>query len=421
MSAGGRYIPVNSAYASPVIEKAGLGERRGVRGALLRKDTAEAGESTFCLEFIMGSVSLYHASAHDILTDKDVSTPSRNLNSTSSAWRPSVRNTPSSATAGFEGVLGSFGSPVSTPSRQKSMGEGGILDQSTGQTAWKERERTTSATDAAAGILPGSGGGPGWGKTGRWRSAAQQQEDEDALKVSTGLVSRFHVIRVDQRSANQRPNIAPLADKLDDPKPTVSTAVIPSTTPVAERDHQLEEPPTADAEQNVAAVTDDPQESQARQPESSKNEPETATIEWFYRDPFGNEQGKHNDPKTAWFDLDLRPTILQNRSIRRDPDAGVVHCQLLPERSPATSVFRNGVPYFTGSQGRNSERRTAILDPTRSQVAAQPSYSCSGFHSAFAYAHQYQHPERAHSTRPAKRHASSDVGRAPTKSRVYRR
>jgi hypothetical protein len=72
MSAGGRYIPVNSAYASPVIEKAGLGERRGVRGALLRKDTAEAGESTFCLEFIMGSVSLYHASAHDILTDKDV-------------------------------------------------------------------------------------------------------------------------------------------------------------------------------------------------------------------------------------------------------------------------------------------------------------------------------------------------------------
>jgi hypothetical protein len=202
MSAGGRYIPVNSAYASPVIEKAGLGERRGVRGALLRKDTAEAGESTFCLEFIMGSVSLYHASAHDILVDKDVSTPTRNLNSTSSAWRPSVRNTPSSATAGFEGVLGSFGSPVSTPSRQKSMGEGGILDQSTGQTAWKERERTTSATDAAAGILPGSGGGPGWGKTGRWRSAAQQQEDEDALKVSTGLVSRSYVLRVDKRSAN---------------------------------------------------------------------------------------------------------------------------------------------------------------------------------------------------------------------------
>jgi hypothetical protein len=171
----------------------------------------------------------------------------------------------------------------------------------------------------------------------------------------------------------------------------------------------------------VSAITDGQQENQARQPESGKNEPETATIEWFYRDPFGNEQGKHNGAKTASSDLDLRLTPLQNRSIRRDPDAGVVHCQLLPERSPATSVFRNGVPYFTGSQGRNSERRTAILDPARSQVAAQPSYSCSGFHSAFANAHQYQHSERAHSTRSAKRHASSDVGRASTKSRVYGR
>jgi hypothetical protein len=44
MSGGGRYIPVNGGFASPVIEKAGLVERRGVRGPLLRRDTAEAGE-----------------------------------------------------------------------------------------------------------------------------------------------------------------------------------------------------------------------------------------------------------------------------------------------------------------------------------------------------------------------------------------
>jgi hypothetical protein len=49
MSGGGRYIPVNSGYASPVIEKASLGERRGVRGALLRRDTTEAGKSTSLL------------------------------------------------------------------------------------------------------------------------------------------------------------------------------------------------------------------------------------------------------------------------------------------------------------------------------------------------------------------------------------
>ena len=116
--------------------------------------------------------------------DKEVSAPTRNLNSASSAWRPNVRSTPSSATAAFEGVLGSFGSALNTPSRQKGMSEGGILDHQTNQSAWKERERTTSSSDMAAGILPGSGGGPGWGKTGRWRSAAQQQEDEDASKVS---------------------------------------------------------------------------------------------------------------------------------------------------------------------------------------------------------------------------------------------
>jgi len=43
MSGGGRYIPAGG-FASPVIEKAGLVERRGVRGPVLRRDTAEAGE-----------------------------------------------------------------------------------------------------------------------------------------------------------------------------------------------------------------------------------------------------------------------------------------------------------------------------------------------------------------------------------------
>jgi hypothetical protein len=44
MSGGGRYIPANGGFASPVIEKAGLVERRGVRGPLVRRDTAEGGE-----------------------------------------------------------------------------------------------------------------------------------------------------------------------------------------------------------------------------------------------------------------------------------------------------------------------------------------------------------------------------------------
>jgi hypothetical protein len=113
--------------------------------------------------------------------DKEASTPTRTLNQSSSAWRPTPRNAPSAAGGSFEGVLGSFGSSVSTPSKQKGTAEIGSVDQPT--SAWKDRERNTSASDLAAGILPGSGGGPGWGKTGKWRSAAQQQEDEDALKV----------------------------------------------------------------------------------------------------------------------------------------------------------------------------------------------------------------------------------------------
>ena len=67
--------------------------------------------------------------------------------------------------------------------------------------------------------------------------------------------------------------------------------MIPSTTPVAERDHQLEEPETAAAEHNASAVIDDGQASQIR-PDSGRKEPDPATIDWFYRDPFGNEQGK---------------------------------------------------------------------------------------------------------------------------------
>ena len=114
-------------------------------------------------------------------------TPNRNLNQSSSAWRPTLRNTPASATGSFEGVLGSFGGGVSTPSKQKNGIESGSTDQIATPSAWKDRERVTSASDLAAGIMPGSGGGPGWGKTGRWRSAAQQQEDEDALKVGREL------------------------------------------------------------------------------------------------------------------------------------------------------------------------------------------------------------------------------------------
>lgn len=60
MSGGGRYIPAAAAgYASPVIEKAGLGERRGVRGATLRRDTAEAGESIVCNQSQAGYGSWY--------------------------------------------------------------------------------------------------------------------------------------------------------------------------------------------------------------------------------------------------------------------------------------------------------------------------------------------------------------------------
>jgi len=123
--------------------------------------------------------------------EKEVVTPNRNLNQSSSAWRPTLRNTPASATGSFEGVLGSFGGGVSTPSKQKNGIESGSTDQIATPSAWKERERVTSANDLAAGIMPGSGGGPGWGKTGRWRSAAQQQEDEDAMKVGREMNKRI--------------------------------------------------------------------------------------------------------------------------------------------------------------------------------------------------------------------------------------
>jgi len=83
-----------------------------------------------------------------------------------------------------------------------------------------------------------------------------------------------------------------LAEKSEEPKPSASTAVIPPATPVSERDHQLEEPQQPNGEQFPSTITDDLQDGKSRQPETSNAEPELASIEWFYRDPHGNEQGR---------------------------------------------------------------------------------------------------------------------------------
>lgn len=60
---------------------------------------------------------------------------------------------------------------------------------------------------------------------------------------------------------------------------------------MSERDHQLEEPQQPNGEQFASAITDGLQDSKPRQPETSNAEPDPASIQWFYRDPHGNEQG----------------------------------------------------------------------------------------------------------------------------------
>jgi hypothetical protein len=84
----------------------------------------------------------------------------------------------------------------------------------------------------------------------------------------------------------------PLADKSDEPKPSASTAVIPPATPTAERDHQLEEPERSQVEQTANSAMDESRGTEQRQPEVNGSEPDPATIDWYYRDPHGNEQGR---------------------------------------------------------------------------------------------------------------------------------
>jgi hypothetical protein len=123
----------------------------------------------------------------------------------------------------------------------------------------------------------------------------------------------------------QRPNLAPLGDRDEDPKPTESTAVIPPATPVDERDHQLDEHNSANVEQFVSSVVDEPHERQIEQV-SQPAEADPETIEWFYRDPSGLEQGKLSCR------LQCSPSDADSfsaRSIQGQANAGMVLCQLL--------------------------------------------------------------------------------------------
>ena len=81
------------------------------------------------------------------------------------SWRANPRSAPSSGT--FEGVLGFSGTAINKPSAENVV-DGAAASPAV--TQWRERNDS--------GILPSTGGGPGWGK-GRWRAAAQEREAAD--------------------------------------------------------------------------------------------------------------------------------------------------------------------------------------------------------------------------------------------------
>ena len=70
-----------------------------------------------------------------------------------------------------------------------------------------------------------------------------------------------------------------------DHKPLESLAATPSATPVPERDADV-------ASVAPPSETPAPQASQQREQQQQQQKEDLGAIEWFYRDPAGQEQGE---------------------------------------------------------------------------------------------------------------------------------
>lgn len=203
-------------------------------------------------------------------------TESPRVGNAASTWRPNLRSTGSASGAAFEGVLG-FSGNLKTADSSEPNG-------TTPSATWREREkeRNTAGKDepTAATAAPGTpmgsgalGGGPGWGKGGRWRLAAEQRERE--LKESGGGGDDAPSTGDGQaQGGGARPQLAPIVPEDGmTAAPMESTVVNAPQTPQKERDIQVKDVATPVGGQSPSGK-------------------DAKDVQWFYTDPAGLQQGE---------------------------------------------------------------------------------------------------------------------------------
>ena len=196
------------------------------------------------------------------------------------AWRPSR-----TASGNFEGVLG-FGGPAPAPAPAPApvsapappLAAAAVEPSEAPQSPWKEKGEQKEKV----GEVFGSGGGPGWG-TGqkKWRIAAGLLPATENEKVSLGRLWNV------QDRTHVKPHTISIPISTHE-SISESVAASASATPLPERDATVEE--TAS---RLATPVPASQSLDSAPPAQEKED--LGAIEWFYRDPGGQEQGeKHN-------------------------------------------------------------------------------------------------------------------------------
>lgn len=96
---------------------------------------------------------------------------------------------------------------------------------------------------------------------------------------------------------DKRPSLEQFSRKDSTHRLTDSTRTIPTATPVVQREEQLGDAVYGNAEQMVSSITSESLDSQA---------PSLADVDWYYKDPDGNEQGPFKASQMQeWFTADF--------------------------------------------------------------------------------------------------------------------